>query len=176
MDSRANAAGLITQRLACHKDSLLRKCSDATPTRRATGQPIRCPHKLMASTKRKTISEYLADRIIKNQMRVRFSHAHADFLQEEAIMSQPTPTAEMNASGDSLKRNPVGTPSNAQKMRADATGNTYTVGSQVTVGPIKPTDSKTLEGSYAGDHRTQAADAVMPAQPGPRDATGQSGA
>jgi hypothetical protein len=40
------------------------------------------------SKPRKTISEYLADRIIKNQMRVKFSHAHADFLQETQ-MSQP---------------------------------------------------------------------------------------
>lgn len=44
---------------------------------------------------------------------------------------------------------------------------------QVTVGPIKPVDSKTLQGSYPGDHRAQAAPAVLPNNPGPREATGQ---
>jgi len=55
-----------------------------------------------------------------------------------------------------LSTNPKGSPADGQKMRSDATGAGYTVSSQVTVGPIKPTDSKTLEGSYPGDHRTQA--------------------
>jgi hypothetical protein len=43
-----------------------------------------------------------------------------------------------------------------------------TVGSQVEVGPIKVVGPLTLEGSYPGDHRPQAADAVLPEQKGPR--------
>lgn len=37
---------------------------------------------------------------------------------------------------------------------ADASGNSYTVGSQVSVGPIKPVDRKTITGSYPGDSRS----------------------
>lgn len=40
--------------------------------------------------------------------------------------------------------------------------------SQPVVGPIKPVDFKTITGSYAGDHRAEAAPAVIPAQPSPR--------
>jgi len=41
------------------------------------------------SKPRKTISEYIAERIINNQMRVKFSHAHADFLEEQSNMNTP---------------------------------------------------------------------------------------
>jgi hypothetical protein len=50
------------------------------------------------------------------------------------------------------------------------------VTSQVEVGAIKPTDAKTLEGSYPGDSRGQAADAQLPSNPAPRGETGQAGA
>jgi len=39
---------------------------------------------------------------------------------------------------------------------------------------VKPVDSRTIEGSYAGDHRAKGADAKMPNQPGPRDGAGQA--
>lgn len=48
-----------------------------------------------------------------------------------------------------------------------------TCGSQVVVGPIKSVDSKTLAGSYPGDHRAKGADAVLPSNPGPREQMGQ---
>jgi hypothetical protein len=35
--------------------------------------------------------------------------------------------------------------------------------------PAKPVDSKTLQGSYPGDHRANANSVATPAQPGPRD-------
>ena len=59
-----------------------------------------------------------------------------------------------------LRKNAVGTPADGQKMRSDATGTSYTVPSIVTVS-VKPVDSKTLEGSYPGDHR------AIGAQPNP---------
>jgi hypothetical protein len=38
---------------------------------------------------------------------------------------------------------------------------------------VKPVDSKTITGSYAGDHRAKAAPAAMPANPAPRQPVGQ---
>jgi hypothetical protein len=38
---------------------------------------------------------------------------------------------------------------------------------------VKPVDSKTITGSYPGDHRAQAAPAAMPANPAPRQPVGQ---
>jgi len=38
---------------------------------------------------------------------------------------------------------------------------------------IKPTDRRTITGSTPGDFRAQAAPAVLPANPGPREAVGQ---
>ena len=49
-----------------------------------------------------------------------------------------------------------------------------TAGSQVVVGPVKQVGHKSYEGSNAGEHRSQAADVVLPNNPGPRDAKGQS--
>lgn len=40
------------------------------------------------------------------------------------------------------------------KLPADASGNCYTVGSQVTVGTIKPVDRRTIQGSTPGDFRS----------------------
>jgi hypothetical protein len=60
-------------------------------------------------------------------------------------------------------------------LQGDTTANNLTVSSVVPI-TIKPVDRKTLEGSTPGDFRAQASDVTMPAQPGPRDATGQSGA
>jgi hypothetical protein len=39
---------------------------------------------------------------------------------------------------------------------------------------VKPTDSRTIEGSYPGDHRAKAADAKLPANPAPRTPVGQA--
>jgi hypothetical protein len=52
-------------------------------------------------------------------------------------------------------------PADGRRLNGTGTkGSTTTsgmdVGSQVNVGPMKPVGSKTLEGSYAGDHRAPA--------------------
>lgn len=52
------------------------------------------PPKFMKQTKRKSIGEYIADRIIRNQMRVKFSTAHADFLEEQYNMSPQHPKTD----------------------------------------------------------------------------------
>jgi hypothetical protein len=73
----------------------------------------------------------------------------------------------------------IGSPADGFKLAAEpSTGinSGLNVTSQVEVGPTKPVDRKTLEGSTPGDFRSQAADAVLPANPGPRDETGQAGA
>jgi len=60
--------------------------------------------------------------------------------------------------------------------RNGAINSGLSVGSQVTVGPIKPVDSKTITGSTPGDHRADANRVTMPPQPAPRSATGTKGA
>lgn len=63
-------------------------------------------------------------------------------------------------------------------LSADSTG--LTVGSQVNVGPMKPVDSKTLTGSYPGDHRApntgETTTDQFKNQAGPRGETGTKGA
>jgi hypothetical protein len=53
-----------------------------------------------------------------------------------------------------------------------------TVGGMAVAAPlavsVKPVDRRTIEGSTPGDFRARAADAVLPNQPGPRDAKGQA--
>jgi hypothetical protein len=46
--------------------------------------------------------------------------------------------------------------------------------SQPTPIVIKPVDRRTIQGSYPGDSRSQAAPVVMPNQPNPREAVGQA--
>jgi hypothetical protein len=103
-------------------------------------------------------NQFLAAALIKGTRR-HFSRLHADYLETENTMSFERATEKMQS----------GLP-----YKEDA-GNTMTVGSQVDLGPIKPVDRKTLEGSTPGDFRAQADDVTMPAQPGPRGETGQSG-
>lgn len=130
----------------------------------------------MSNSKRKTISEYLADRIIRNQMRVKFSHAHADFLQERAN-EMSTPTSSTLNGGSTMipeQTSDANKASEGQRPLAkDATGNVYTVGSQVNVGPIKYVDAKEFDGDRGGDTRAKAAPAVLPNQPNPREQMGQ---
>jgi hypothetical protein len=110
--------------------------------------------------------EYLAHMIVRRRTHRRFSTLHADFLEQQMT----TPTSNVNANTDSLKRGNGGTQADAQKIKSDASGNTYTVPSVVTVS-VKQTDYKTLEGSFPGDHRPQASDVTMPPQPAPRGET-----
>jgi hypothetical protein len=58
-------------------------------------------------------------------------------------------------------------------LRVKASTPVVTVPEGVTVS-VTPVDSKTLEGSYPGDHRSQTVGASLPAQTGPRDTPQQS--
>src|SRR4051812_12280233 len=66
-----------------------------------------------------------------------------------------------------------------EETKMSDTTNNMNVGSQVNVGPIKPEGSKTLEGSYSGDHRTNPGDvaaaslATAADNGGPRNRVGQ---
>jgi hypothetical protein len=68
----------------------------------------------------------------------------------------------------------VGVAKLAASPSADKTTSNMNVGSQVTVGPVKQVGHQSFEGSNAGEHRPQAADATLPSNPGPREARGQS--
>src|SRR5919108_6605081 len=83
-----------------------------------------------------------------------------------STMQVATQTSDSNQSSEAQKPLP-GSPS------ADRVTSGMTVGSQVNVGPIKPVDRKTLEGSTPGDTRAKAAPAVLPNNPGPREQVGQ---
>src|SRR5882762_7078266 len=96
--------------------------------------------------------QYLAAALIKGT-RKHLSALHADFLEQQMSLQDAM---------DNMQNG----------LAKDTTTNNVTVGSQVSVGPIKPSDSKTLEGSYPGDHRPQAADATLPNNPPVRGETG----
>ena len=55
------------------------------------------------------------------------------------------------------------------RMTGGDTTSGMTCGSQLPTITVKPVDSKTLAGSYPGDHRTKAADAKLPDNPAPRE-------
>ena len=60
-------------------------------------------------------------------------------------------------------------------LKRDSQGNSYSVGSQVTVGPIKEVDSRVLIGSHGvGDHRIVAQPAKLPSNPDPRSGMTQA--
>ena len=61
----------------------------------------------------------------------------------------------------------------AANNRESASVNQMSVGAPVAP-VVRPVDRKTLEGSYPGDTRAHAHDAVLPNQPGPRDPKGQA--
>jgi hypothetical protein len=123
-------------------------------------------------SKRTTLSEYLAERIINNQMRVRFSHAHADFLEEQSNMSNEALNQNASKSAPAIEA--------ATTNLRKPTGSTTTSGMNVTssVAPISVktgTGVKTIEGSFPGDHRAPANKADITAsfknQAGPRGET-----
>ena len=105
--------------------------------------------------------------------RKRFSSLMADYLQEQQ-MSNPTTNTAINVATDTASprlkvgrevpvnhANPVFPGGSALKGEPSVnTTSGMSVGSQVVVGAMKPVDSKTLVGSYAGDHRIPAKDGV----------------
>src|SRR4029077_15427891 len=108
------------------------------------------------------IADAIAKKIMANRTRKRFSSLYAEAIQE----TMPTPTSStLNGPGTGQPRVSTQTtddatvanegqkasPANGSTGKNDVTSG-MNVSSQVSVGAIKPTDSKTLEGSYAGDH------------------------
>jgi hypothetical protein len=79
---------------------------------------------------------------------------------------------------DSL--NQVSQPDRKPGFNLSADSSSLTVGSQVNVGLVKPVDSKTLTGSYPGDHRENESQDFstdqFKNQAGPRGETGTKGA
>lgn len=92
-------------------------------------------------------------------------------------MSTPTSSNGLNTTAThdaTLDRSTIGSPADGRKLNGTGDfgsdiNSGMACGSPVTVGPIKPVDRKTLEGSTPGDFRSQAAPAVLPNQPGPRE-------
>jgi hypothetical protein len=139
-------------------------------------------------TKQEKIGQYIAARIMRNT-RKRFSTLHAELLESKQMNTRNTSatTTGMRVGDNEASRAPLQTsddanvasegvkasPANGSTGKNDVTSG-MNVGSQVSVGVIKPTDSKTLEGSYAGDHRVTAKPAVLPENPGVRDGMRQT--
>ena len=85
------------------------------------------------------------------------------------------PQQDATSNQGALNSEPVIKSVSVGTLTRDTTSNTMSASSVVPIS-VKPVDRKTLEGSTPGDFRSQAADAVIPAQPGPRDQTGNEGA
>jgi hypothetical protein len=99
-------------------------------------------------TRSEAIAANIAKRIAASKTRLRFSTLHRLAI-EETSMSNVTEQSNKPAITSDVKP-------------------AVNVGSQVVVGPVKQIGYTTLEGSHPGDHRPQAADAVLPEQKGPR--------
>jgi hypothetical protein len=118
-----------------------------------------------AMTRNDAIAANIAARITRNKnTRYKFSTLHRLALEETQNMSNTSCTTTGLAVNDSeANRTPIGRPladnpatlaaASPARLTPDA-GLPYTVGSQVSVGPIKPVDRKTITGSYPGDSRS----------------------
>jgi hypothetical protein len=84
----------------------------------------------------------------------------------------PIQTSDADTTGDGKRAEPANSGPQQGTINSG-----FTVGSQVTVGAIKPVDRKTLEGSTPGDFRAPALSADVTAfaknSPGPREQVGQ---
>ena len=91
-----------------------------------------------------------------------------------------TPTSENGINAVPQRRPYIGRPKDVEALGSkplagstgvDSINSGMNVGSQVNVGPIKPVDRRTVEGSTPGDHRTNGAPVDMSFAfnpPGPR--------
>jgi hypothetical protein len=127
------------------------------------------------ATRNDAIAANIAARITRNKTRFRFSTLHRLAIEETQNMRNTSATTTGLQVHDT-ERNRVAlqnsadanAPSEGTKPvapNADAAGNCYTVGSQVTVGTIKPVDRKTITGSTPGDFR-KGGDSVKDAMDG----------
>ena len=125
-----------------------------------------------------TFEQYLASAIMHGT-RKHFSALHADFLEQQmSEVSNVNDQKNLN-----MRSQSIGSPADGKKLaNSPEQGSSVTSGmslsSPVTVGPIKPVDRKTIEGSTPGDHRAPALKADITAfaknSPGPREPKGQS--
>src|ERR1700687_5653568 len=117
--------------------------------------------------------QYLAAALVNGTLR-KFSRLHADYL-EQSLMSTTTdvsknPTLSQPASGAPAR---VAVAKLTPAEQGDKRPSGHNVESQVTVGPVKQVGHQSFEGSNAGDHRPEAADAMLPNNPAPREPKGQ---
>jgi hypothetical protein len=75
--------------------------------------------------------------------------------------------------GENVEGRPASLISPAANNRESASVNQMAVDSPVAP-KVYPVDRRTIEGSYPGDTRAHAHDAVLPSQPGPREPKGQA--
>lgn len=99
-------------------------------------------------------------------------------------MATPTTSNSLNTTAAheaSLKNNGIGSPADGRRLNGSGTqgsdvnsGIAASQNSEVRPVEVKQVGHKTIEGSNAGDHRSQAAPAVLPDNPAPREPRGQS--
>jgi hypothetical protein len=125
-------------------------------------------------TRQQCIADHIAAAIFRGT-RKRYSSLLADAIQEFQNMSTATSSNDLSKILNQTSDNGgLQTDRPTFKPAADLTG--MNSQSQVPAPVAKPVGFKTLEGSYSGDHRGQAAQPVMPPQPAVRDETEQAGA
>src|SRR5437899_1905594 len=108
--------------------------------------------------------EYCAAALIKGTLR-HHARLYADWLQE----------LQMSTTTDQTKNPTLSQPASGAPARVGvAKLPSQTVVTKVEVGPVKQVGHKSFEGSNSGEHRNQAADSVLPNNPGPREVKGQS--
>jgi hypothetical protein len=116
-------------------------------------------------TRNDAIAANIAARITRNKTRFKFVTLHRLALEETENMSNTSSTtSSMNVADTPAARAQIGreipdSPASLAavapaKLTTDPASSPYTVGSQITVGPIRPVDRKTITGSYPGDSRS----------------------
>jgi hypothetical protein len=129
------------------------------------------------------IANSIAKRIMANK-RKRWAGLHQAALKE-ITMATPTTSNSLNTTAAheaSLKNNGIGSPADGRRLNGSGTQGTdinsgiaASQNSEVRPVEVKQSGHNVLEGSNAGDHRTaQAAPAVLPDNPAPREPRGQS--
>jgi hypothetical protein len=121
-------------------------------------------------TRSEAIAANIAQKIVRNQTRKHWSRLHADTLEDLQKMANEKSsvvTSSMNVSDTPATRVQIGREATisdqGRKPQAGSTSTTdspVTVGSQVNVGPTRPVDRRTIEGSTPGDHRATPGDVV----------------
>lgn len=140
-------------------------------------------------TRSEAIAAHIARAIARNSKK-RFSSLYADALQELNIMPTPTSSNGLNTSKHadaSLDRSHIGSPADGRKLNSSGvqgtdinSGIAASQPSELRPVTATPVDSKTITGSFSGDHRAPNTGAnttdAFKNQAGPRGETGTKGA